>query len=78
MKVPKYIQEILRKRRKAAETLNAYDCQLVTWMEKQGMNTINPEIVDCIQTGAVEICEPYTAEQSVIRFIENFQKEDTI
>lgn len=75
MRVPKYIRELLVQRRKAAEKINACDTLLSKWMEKQGMSIISPEIVDSIMTGAVEICEPSTAEQVVLEYIEKFEKE---
>jgi hypothetical protein len=74
MEIPKKIDSILKRRRREAEMLNDTDCQLCEWMEKQGMDTNDAAIYDCIGGGVVEICEPDNAEKAVREYIKNYAK----
>lgn len=63
MKIPKYIDEALRKRTKAAETFNHYDWIVSDWIDKNGL-------ADDIDTadfhGGVEsIVNPDVSEQNI-------------
>ena len=75
MKIPKYIDRIITKRRIAAENLQKYDNMLITWMLAQGIDCTDDEIIDSIQTGAIKICEPTTAERVVRDYIKNYSTE---
>jgi hypothetical protein len=70
--IPSKIDVLLKKRTKAAQNLMDADNQLCDWLESKGISTYAPEIADCVRTGAVEICEPATAEQCVREYIENY------
>ena len=63
MKIPKYIDDALKKRTKAAETFNHYDFIISRWIDKNGL-------YDDIDTadfhGGVEsIVNPDVSEQNI-------------
>ena len=61
MKIPKYIDELLKKRAKAAEQFRATDVKIQDWLEKNNIAVSN----DDIATGAVSLCEPYTSIENI-------------
>lgn len=66
MKIPKYIDELLESRAKAAERFNHYDFILSEWLDK---NEIDVE--SCDSHGGVEsLVNPWASAQRVRRAIE--------
>lgn len=61
MKIPKYIDSLLKRRTKLAEQLNCVSNELDGWLENNGIPTGN----DYTRTGCMIYCEPYTAEGRV-------------
>ena len=61
MKIPKYIDRLLKKRTKLAEQLNSVSTELDEWLEKNGILVGN----DYTLTGYMIYCEPAGAEQCV-------------
>ena len=49
MKVPKYVQQMIDRRQRAAEQFNHYDYELSTWLERHGVIT-----EECDVFGGVE------------------------
>lgn len=76
MKIPKYVDKILVHRRNVAKAFMNYDNALTTWMESQGIDCTNEEIIDCLRTGAISICEPSTAERVIRDYIEKYKKPE--
>lgn len=61
MKIPKYVDRLLKRRTKLAEQLNSVSYELDEWLENNGIPTGN----DYTRTGCMIYCEPYTAEGHV-------------
>lgn len=61
MKIPKYVDTLLKRRTKLAEQLNSVSLKLDEWLE---YNEI-PTDTDYTRTGCMIYCEPYTAERLV-------------
>lgn len=61
MKIPKYIDRLLKRRTKLAEQLAMVSSELDEWLEKNGIPTGN----DYTLTGCMIYCEPYNAEGCV-------------
>lgn len=76
MKIPKYVDKILVHRRNVAKAFMNYDNALTTWMESQGIDCTNEEIIDCLRTGAISICEPSTAERVIRDYIKKYEKSE--
>lgn len=58
MKIPKYIDSLLKRRTKLAEQLNSVSAELDEWLE----NNVIPTSNDYTLTGCMIYCEPVTAE----------------
>jgi len=61
MKIPKYIDKLLKRRTKLAEQLAIVGTNLDEWLEKNGIPINN----DYTLTGCMIYCEPATAEKCV-------------
>lgn len=61
MKIPKYIDSLLKRRTKLAEQLNSVSLELDEWLEDNEI----PTDTDYTRTGCMIYCEPYTAEGHV-------------
>ena len=61
MEIPKYIDTLLEKRAKAAETFINTDTQIYEWLNKNDISVSN----DDIQTGACSLCEPYNSIERI-------------
>ena len=63
MKIPKYIDDALRKRTKAAEMFNHYDWIVSNWIDKKGLDG---DIDTADFHGGVEsIVNPWTSENNI-------------
>lgn len=58
MKIPKYVDTLLKRRTKLAEQLNSVSLKLDEWLEDNEI----PTDTDYTRTGCTIYCEPYTAE----------------
>lgn len=67
MKIPKHIDKLIEKRAKIAEMLIAVTSELDEWLET---NNIDCED-DCVRSGCLIYCEPYTAAESIRESILN-------
>ena len=73
MSCPKYIRDLCYKRAKVAAKFLDYDCQIVEWLEKNGL--IN-EVEDYdILTGCESICNPFASSDRIINVIEGNKNE---
>ena len=61
MRIPKYIDSLLKRRTKLAEQLNSVSAELDVWLENNGIPIDN----DYTLTGCMIYCEPFTAERLV-------------
>ena len=63
MRMPKYIDEALKKRTKAAETFNHYDWIVSEWIDKNGL----ADVIDTadFHGGVESIVNPDVSERSV-------------
>ena len=76
MKIPKYIDRLLKRRTKLAEQLNSVSTELDEWLAEQ-LNSVSTELDEWLEnneiptdndytrTGCMIYCEPHTAERSV-------------
>lgn len=71
MEIPKKIQKLLERRNRLAMDLLAVGCELDTWLEKNGADFTDPDIVDSTITGCMIYCEPGTAKSCVEKYIKN-------
>nr|DAJ50989.1 MAG TPA: hypothetical protein [Caudoviricetes sp.] len=55
MKIPKYIDQLLEQRAKAALTFISCDSKLVEWLDKNNIRVPDDDIL----TGACSLMEPY-------------------
>lgn len=69
MKLPKYVDDVLKKRTKAANDFNKYDWIISEWIDKHGLDdTIDNS---CFHGGVESIVNPEAAEEEIRRAIEN-------
>lgn len=78
--VPKYIDKLLERRKNYALNFLAVDTLITDWMEKNGipLNYVSEEgerLEDCVNTGAVSICEPYVGYETTRRLFEEYLNE---
>jgi len=67
MKIPKYIEKLLKRRTKLAYDLIAVGCKLDDWLQK---NSVSPDSA-CWSGGAAIYVEPDVAENAVVESILN-------
>lgn len=63
MKTPKYIDNLLTRRRVLAEKLCIVSSQIDEWLEKNGFDLADPDINDAVITGCMIYAEPDVAER---------------
>lgn len=63
MKIPKYIDEALKKRTKAAETFNYYDWIVSDWIDKNGLDG-DIDMAD-FHGGVESIVNPNVSEKNI-------------
>ena len=61
MRIPKYIDELLKKRAKYAKKFIDCDIEIVEWLEKNNITVSN----DDISTGCMSMCEPFTSIENI-------------
>lgn len=71
MKIPKYVQNLIIRRKRLAEELMNVSSELDGWLEKHGI----PLGTDYTMTGCMIYCEPERARECVEEDILNFEKE---
>lgn len=72
MRCPEYIKALCYRRAKAAAKFLDYDCQIVEWLEKNGLIH---EVEDYdILTGCESICNPFASSDRIIDVIEGNKK----
>ena len=71
MNIPKKIQKLLNKRHKPAMDLMAVSCELDSWLEKNGADLTDADLVDSTLTGCMIYCEPGNAKSAVEEYIQN-------
>ena len=67
MKIPKYIDELLDRRARCAESFIECDSKIAEWLENNNID-VSP---DDIRTGACSLVEPWSSAYSVMEAIEN-------
>lgn len=71
MKIPKKVQKLLDKRESLAEKLMTVSADLDTWLEKNGADFNDPDLVDSTSTECRIYCEPTGAKVDVEDYIKN-------
>lgn len=61
MKIPKYIDQLLEQRAKAALTFILCDTKIVKWLDKNNIQVSSDDIL----TGACSLTEPYSSIDSI-------------
>lgn len=71
MKIPKKILKLLDKREKIAIDLIRVETEIDNWLIAHGANLTDYDLSDSIITGCMIYCEPESAKENVINYIEN-------
>lgn len=71
MKINKNIDDLLTRRRKYAEKLEAVSTELDDWLENNGADLLDDDLRDSTITGCMIYAEPSNAEYNVREYIEN-------
>lgn len=71
MNIPKKIQRLLDRRYKLAMDLMSISCDLDSWLEKNGADLMDADLVDSTVTGCMIYCEPCNAKSAVEKYIQN-------
>lgn len=66
MKIPKYIDDLLERRAKAAMDFIAADVKISAWLDQHNIVVS----ADDINTGALSLCEPYNSIDNIRNCIE--------
>lgn len=69
MKIPKYIDRLIERRKTLAMQLSEVSSELDEWLEKQGIDIGN----DYCMTGCLIYCEPFVAAKCVREDILNHE-----
>lgn len=72
MKIPKKIDNLLKRKCKLAQQLCSVSLEVDEWLISKGVDLQDPEICDAVLTGALIYCEPATAQRVVHDYIENY------
>lgn len=75
MKIPKYVLNLMNRKRQYAMRLAEVSCQLDDWLEQQGIDLSDPSICDAVVSGCMIYCEPSVAYSIVKNYIENYKSE---
>lgn len=62
MKIPKRVQNLLDRREKLAMNLMSVSSELDTWLEKNGADFMDSDLVNSTLTGCMIYCEPGNAK----------------
>lgn len=71
MKIPKKVQRLIDRREKLAKNLIDVCNELDTWLEKNGADFYDSDLVDSTVTGCRIYCEPENAKSDVEDYIKN-------
>ena len=71
MKIPKKVQRLIDRREKLAKNLIDVCNELDTWLEKNGADFNDSDLVDSTVTGCRIYCEPENAKSYVEDYIKN-------
>lgn len=71
MEIPKKIQKLLNEREEYALNLMHVANELDSWLEKNGADLMDPDIVDSTLTGCMIYCEPGNARIDIENYIKN-------
>lgn len=71
MEIPKKIQKLLDKRENLAEKLIIVSADLDTWLEKNGADFNDPDLMDSTSSGCRIYYEPTGAKVDVEAYIKN-------
>lgn len=71
MEIPKKVQKLLDRRERLAMELMDVSSQLDSWLEKNGADLTDSELVDSTLTGCMIYCEPGNAKYNVEDYIQN-------
>nr|DAY49516.1 MAG TPA: hypothetical protein [Caudoviricetes sp.] len=63
MKIPKRVQNLLDRREKLAMNLMSVSSELDTWLEKNGADFMDSDLVNSTLTGCMIYCEPGNAKK---------------
>lgn len=70
MKIPKYVQDKIYQRAKAAERFMSLDKDISDWLEKKGFDLSSPPMSDHTRLGAPSLCEPWMSAHFLNKVIE--------
>ncbi len=71
MKIPKRVQNLLDRREKLAMNLMSVSSELDTWLEKNGADFMDSDLVNSTLTGCMIYCEPGNAKSNVEDYIKD-------
>ena len=71
MKIPQKIQKLLDRRERLAMELMDACATLDSWLEKNGADLTDPDIVDSTISGSMIYCEPSNAKSNVENYIKS-------
>lgn len=71
MEIPKKIQKLLDKKESLAKKLMIVSADLDTWLEKNGADFNDPDLMDSTLSGCRIYCEPTGAKVDVEAYIKN-------
>ena len=71
MEIPKKIQKLIDKREKLAMDLIDACNALDNWLEKNGADFTDSDLIDSTLTGCMIYCEPKNAKSNVVDYIKN-------
>lgn len=71
MKIPKRIQKLIDRREKLAMNLMSVSSELDTWLEKNGADFMDSDLVNSTLTGCMIYCEPGNAKSNVEDYIKD-------
>lgn len=71
MKIPKRVQNLLDRREKLAMNLMSVSSELDTWLEKNGADFMDSDLVNSTLTGCMIYCEPGDAKSNIEDYIKD-------
>ncbi len=71
MEIPKKVQKLLDRRERLAMNLISVTAELDIWLEKNGADFTDFDIVDSTLSGCMIYCEPGNARNNVEDYIKN-------
>lgn len=71
MKNPKRVQNLLDRREKLAMNLMSVSSELDTWLEKNGADFMDSDLVNSTLTGCMIYCEPGNAKSNIEDYIKD-------